>query len=165
MDSRRFIKFARERGVSLGGGAAGEGIERLWRMGWLLADLVRVAPGTSESILVEWAGDGFVLVREEGGSRLYADARAAGDGIGTVGVGGAPKAEVLPQGIKPFFHPFRYHVLHFVDGTLRLSVTSLSTLATAGSESLTGLYGQVLGYIDERVRSPESQDYAWGGTP
>jgi hypothetical protein len=75
MNSWRFTKLARERGVSLGGGAAGEGVERLWRMGWLLADLVRVSPESSEAALVEWAGDGFVLVWQEGGSRLYADAR------------------------------------------------------------------------------------------
>lgn len=56
-------------------------------MGWLLADLVKVTPATSEAALAEWAGDGLELVGEEDGNRLYADARTPRVGIGTPGVG------------------------------------------------------------------------------
>ena len=112
--SWRFSRFAKERGVALGGGTQGEGIERLWRMGWLKADLVTIDPGGTKKKLEELAGRGFVKVGEEGRVRLYADARALGAGVGTGSVGGAPKAERLPESIKPLFHPYRYHVLSFV---------------------------------------------------
>ena len=39
LDARRFVKFAGDRGVRPGGGPRG-GIERLWQVGWLAADLV-----------------------------------------------------------------------------------------------------------------------------
>jgi hypothetical protein len=111
--------------VNLGGGTTGEGIEQLWRMGWLVSDLVRVDCGTPETTLVEWAGKEFIELDAEGSSRLYADARKVEGGVGTAGVGGAPKAEALPAGLQLLFHSFRYHVVHFVERVLRPSVTAL----------------------------------------
>ncbi len=153
--SWRFTRFAQERGVGLGGGARGEGIERLWRMGWLKADLVRVAPGGTKKRLEELAGRGFKKVGQEGRVRLYADARAVGAGVGTGGVGGAPKAEQMPKTIQPLFHPYRYHVLRYVADVLTPNVTALSTLSTAGPESLTTLYGQIFGWVGDHIGSPE----------
>ena len=119
LGSWRFIRFVRERGVNLGGGTTDEGIEQLWRMGWLVSDLVRVDRGTPETTLVEWAGKEFIELDAEGSSRLYADARKVEGGVGTAGVGGAPKAEALPAGLQPLFCPFRYHAVHFVERVLR----------------------------------------------
>lgn len=98
---------------------------------------------------------GFVRVGEEGRTRLYADARAEGIGVGTARVGGAPKAEQLPEEIQPLFHPYRYHVLRYVADVLTPNVTALSTLSTASPESLTTLYGQVFGWVGEHIGSPE----------
>lgn len=153
--SWRFTRFARERSVGLGGGARGEGIERLWRMGWLKADLVRIAPGGTKKRLEELAGRGFAKVGEEGRVRLYADARAVGAGAGTGGVGGAPEAEQMPETIQPLFHPYRYHVLRYVADVLTPNVTALSTLSTAGPESLTTLYGQIFGWVGDHIGSSE----------
>jgi hypothetical protein len=153
LDARRFAKFADDRGVRPGGGPR-DGIERLWQVGWLATDLVKVAPGTPKAALVDAAGEGFVEVgTDEDGYRLYADARTTAGGA-TGRVGGAAKLADLPREIRPLFHPFRYHVLHWLDGMLRLNITSLSTLTTAGPDSLAALTKRVLGWKDERFGSP-----------
>lgn len=152
LDSGRFTRMARRRGVDVGGGPQ-DGAKRLWALGWLKADLVRVASEVDESDLLEAAGDGLVALGEdEYGRKLYADARAAGCGVGTNRVGGLAGV-VLAEGIQPLFHPFRYHVLHWIEGMLRFSVTPLSTLTTSGIESLRGLYERIGGWKDERFGS------------
>ena len=155
LDARRFTKFAHNRAVRLGHKTTGDGIEHLWRVGWLLADLVRVTPGTAEAMLAEWAGEGFARVGGEGDSLLYADARDAGGWVGIEDVGDTPAPKVVPSGVQPLFHPFRYHVVHFIEKILRPQVTPLSTLTTAGPDSLASFYKQVFGHIDEHIKSAE----------
>jgi hypothetical protein len=152
LDGGRFTQMARMRGSDVGGGLR-DGAERLWALGWMKADLVRVATEVDESDLLEVAGDGLVALGEDDyGRRLYADARAAGHGVGANRVGGLAGAGYL-EGIQPLFHPFRYHVYHWIEGMLRFNVTPLSTLTTAGIESLNGLYERVAGWKDERFGS------------
>lgn len=153
LDPQGLTRVARERGVGLGGGPEG-GIDRLWLLGWLKADLVRVDEDIDEAALLESAGDRLVRVgADEYGRLLYADARAAGFGGGESSVGGAAKLR-LPDGIVPLFHPFRYHVLHWVEGMLSFNVTPLSTLTTRRVESLNGLHERIAGWKDERFGSP-----------
>lgn len=144
LDSGRFTRMARRRGSDIGGDPR-DGAKHLWALGWLKADLVRVATEVDESDLLDAAGDGLVAVGEdEYGRRLYADARAAGYGVGMNRVGGLAGVRSL-EGVEPLFHPFRYHVYHWIEGMLRFNVTPLSTLTTAGIESLNGFYERVAG--------------------
>ena len=152
LDGGRFTRMARRRGADVGGGPQ-DGVKRLWALGWLKADLVRVATDVEEADLLEAVGDGLIALGEnEYGRRLYADARAAGHGVGMNRVGGLAGVDLL-EGVQPLFHPFRYHVYHWIEGMLRFNVTPLSTLTTAGIESLNGLYERVAGWKDERFGS------------
>lgn len=151
-DARRLTRITSERGVRLGGGP-GDAIERLWLLAWLKADLVRAADEVDEAALLESAGDGLVRVGTDPyGRRLYADARASGHGGGEGRVGGAAKVRML-DGVAPLFHPFRFHVLHWLEGMLRFNVSPLSTLTTAGPESLSKFNERIAGFKDERYSS------------
>ena len=57
--------------------------------------------------------------------------------------------------MTPLFHPFRLHVLNWIERLLRLDITPLSTLTTAGPESLSGLTDKVLRWKDQYFGSPE----------
>jgi hypothetical protein len=48
---------------------------------------------------------------------------------------------------------FRYHVLHRIEGLLHFNVTPLSTLTTAGPESLSRLNERMVGWKNERFGS------------
>ena len=131
-----------------------EGIKQLWLLGWLKADLVRTVEDIDEAELLEAAGDGLVRVGSDRYSRsLYADARAAGCGGGAHRLGGAAGLRI-PDGITPLFHPFRYHVLHWIEGMLIFNVTPLSTLTTREVVSLIGLHERIAGWKNERFGSP-----------
>lgn len=156
LNPQRLTRVARDRGVRLGGSPEG-GIKQLWLLGWLKADLVRTVEDIDESKFLEAAGDGLVRVGSDGYNRpLYADARAAGCGGGENRVGGAAGLRI-PEGVTPLFHPFRYYVLHWIEGMLSFNVTSLSTLTTRETVSLTGLHERIAGWKDERFGSPSFQ--------
>ena len=150
LDARGFTRFAVDRSVGVGGGPQ-DGVERLWRLGLLRADVVRVDParrdGAFEQLGSE-AEEGLRPVGEDGRGRLlYADGR----GLVTVSVAGRPEA--APVGVEPLFHPFRLHVLHYLQYQLGLNITPLSTLTTAGTESYGGLVERIFRWKDEAFAS------------
>ena len=138
-DARGLSRFAGARELQISS-SSGKDVERLWQMGLLRADYVRSDEELDEEGLVEIRADAY-------GRHLYADARrpaSRAEGF----VAAAADLERLPQGVKPYFHPFRFYVLqqlpHPVLHGPKPNITPMSTFTTSGMESYLRLVEEVL---------------------
>jgi hypothetical protein len=154
LDPRRFVRFARDNGVSTGGGPS-QAAELFWQLGWVWADLVRVSPEADLAALLEAVRARLVEAgRDDTGRALYADVPNPDDLVSPGGFSRAILPGALPAGVVPMFHPFRLHVLHWLDRLMALNLTSLSSVTTASPESFGGLARMLLRSKEERFGSP-----------